>query len=749
MPRSVLRFRRSRPRAARSRWRTLLLSLAIVACDPGPGLDEIRARQERGEFAETVEPLRAYVAEHPDAAEASYLYGRALVFTGQASLATWPLREAMEDPDWLIPAGLQLAHATLASNDFNETVEITTRMLEADPGNPTALLFRAQANAHWRSDPEAALADARRLLELEPLALEAYEPLILALLTLDRLDEARAELARAGELLEETEAAPETLAWHCSTSALFAADAGEVDEARERWAQCRERYPSDPTVVQNAVQFYDAQSDWQSGLETLEAAHAAAPNQSLYRTALAGRLAALGRRDEGEALLQAATQVDDPVLAARAWGDFAQFHHAQRDHGAAADDLARAIATIEPVELPSEQLRFQYADALVAAGRLDLASEAARQLSVPAQRRLIEARVAQERGDFEAALAGFDEALRLWPNNPSARYYAARAAEVLGDFDRALEEYRYAIRISPGATDARTRAAELLVAQHQPLLAYQLLFLEVAKAPLEREGEGLAMYLLARVANPSQLQQSLLELAGRDPARLPAALARGAEGAAEIAGPEAALRLLAGVPGMSYTHPAAAPALRAFVRFAHAAGREDLASELVANALTAHPDAAAFHELQGLDRELAGAPTEKIRQAYERARARDPQNARTLAALARLAEDDEPEEALRLFEAAAAADPAEPEHALAAARLLARLGRAAEAAERLDALLIAFPLSAGAAAERARLDWASGRVNEASLERARRALRFEPSEENQALVEMIRSRLEASPAGAG
>ena len=94
--------------------------------------------------------------------------------------------------------------------------------------------------------------------------------------------------------------------------------------------------------------------------------------------------------------------------------------------------------------------------------------EVAEDLSVPAHRHLIRGRVAQERRDPARALEEFDEALRLWPDNPWARYYAALAAEELGDFERAIEEYRNAIRIDPGATDARTRGAALLLASGNP-----------------------------------------------------------------------------------------------------------------------------------------------------------------------------------------------------------------------------------------------------------------------------------------
>ena len=52
----------------------------------------------------------------------------------QPNLAVWSLRKAMEDPEWLVPAGSQLAFLALAGDDFNEVVKITGRILEREPG---------------------------------------------------------------------------------------------------------------------------------------------------------------------------------------------------------------------------------------------------------------------------------------------------------------------------------------------------------------------------------------------------------------------------------------------------------------------------------------------------------------------------------------------------------------------------------------------------------------------------------------
>ncbi len=709
----------------------LFLGILLAGCEQPVSLDEIRALQSQQKYEKTLAPLRSYLETHSEDVEASYLYGRALVGTGQASLAVWPLRHAMKDPEWLVQAGTQLAHAMLSSNDFNETVNITTTLLAEDPENQVALLLRAQAHAHWRQDPASALADAEALLALNPDAIEAYEPMILALVLLERTEEATSALAEAGRRLEEMDAAPSTMAWHCSTSALFLIGAGDSEGADEKWQECLAEYPGDATVVTNVVEFLDSKAEWDRSVEVLERAYQAAPDQPGFRIAYAGRLATMGRSEEGEAILVAATEAVDVVSASRAWVDLSQFHQMQKDHVRAAEDLGKAIETIRPHEQPSQQLLFQRADALVAASALDQALEASAELAVPAQRRLIEARVAQEGGDFDLALKAFDEALALWPDNASGRYYAARAAENVGDFDRALEEYRYAIRIAPGGTDARTRVARLLLAQGAPVLAYQLLFFEVAKYPLEPEGETLSMYLMARLANPAQLQAALRSLAARDPSRLPEAFASGAKGAAEVSGPQAALRVLGGMPGAQLVHSDAAPALIAIVRYAHEAEVPEVAATVLESALREQPELGLFHALVGLHRELGGKSSENVQAAYDRAIALEPTQALALGGLARirLAAADYGQ-AARLFLAAAESDSSEPDYRREAARALLEAGRTDEAATQLDTLLAAFPFDAGAAAARADLDLAEKRVSETTQERAQRAVNLIPSAEN-------------------
>jgi len=702
----------------------LLVCLALAACHEVDPLEAIRQQQATGYYEGSIEPLRELLVTRPDDPEVDFLYGRALALTRQPNLAMWSLRKAMKDPDWLVPAGLQLAFMALESRDFNEVVEITGRILELEPESVEALLMRANAHAHWKKDPELALADANRVFELEPDTLEAYTPRILALLDLGRLEEASAALAEAGRRLVELEADEGFLAWHCSTTAAFEQESGDFEQARETWLACLDAHPADGEVVSSAMRFYDEQGEPGRALEVLRAALAATPASRALRVALSQRLLLAGEPAEAETVLREATRSEDPKLAAAAWMDLGDLRQAMGEHGAAADALERALELTREVGSPSEQLLFEYADTLVLAGRLARALEVAEDLPVPTHRLLIRGRVAQERRDPAGAIEAFDEALQLWPDNPWARYYAALAAEELGDFDRALEEFRYSVRIAPGATDARTQGAALLLARGQPELALQMLRAAQSVAPLEIEGRLLSMRLSGRLGDATAIADSLERIEQSHPAWAGRALAEAAEGVAGRAGPAVALGMLAAAPGVDFTDPRYAAALRALVRFSHQAGEAAAMRATLQQTLAARPDSGAFQEIRGLDLELSGAPVEAARAAYARALELEPQNARALAGLGRLALGDDPEAALGFFDRAAAADPSDPDPKLQAARALVASGQPAQAEERLDGLLWEHPLEAEAAAERAWLDLERGVATARTLERARRAVRF-------------------------
>jgi len=703
-------------------WLLAAALLAPLGCGPGKSLDAIRAQQERGQFDETIEPLRDLLREKPDDPEVNYLYARALIATQRPSLATWALRKAMEDPNWTVKAALQLANAALMGADYNEAVIAADKVLEKEPQNVEALLARANAFAYWRKDPDAALADAARVLELDPDSIDAMKPRILALLALERTEEARTAIAELGRRIEEIDAPEATRSWYCVTKAIFTEESGDIEGARKLWTGCLKDYPAVPDVVFSALNFYDGQGEFDHSIEVLRAALAADASSQSYRTALADRLRLSGDVAAGEALLVDATKSDDPDVSAVAWLELGRYRRNAMDPAGAAEAMGRAYELASKGGAVNPQLPFEYAEALLLSKQFDRALEIANVLTVPAHQAMIRARVEQERGNPKAALEHFNEAFRLWPDNPWARYYAARAAEQLGDFDRAMEEYRTSIRVDAGVTDARTRAATLLFAEGKSRFASQMLR-QPNEHPLELAGRLLSLRMTGRYSPADQVKDAQEQLEKGAAEDYPAEIAELARGVAEgSGGAKAGLAMLRKAKHLDFREPGDASALRRLVQLSHESGERGTPAELKA-ALAKHPDSSAFEEIAGLDRELAG-DTEGAHAAYARAVELDPDNARALAGLGRLVRESDPAQAIGFFDRAATADPSDPEPELYAARAVAATGKVDEAARRLDALLSKHPLEAGAASLRATLDLDRGVATDETLERARRAARL-------------------------
>ncbi len=723
---------------------TLVVWLLASACaDREISRDELLEsaweKQRSGEFAATVEPLRAYLETHGDDAEANYLYGRALSRT-VPHLAIWSLRKAAEDPEWFVPAGMQQAVVSLAADDFDEAIRITSGILERDPENLAALAIRANAHAHSKTAPELAIADARRVLELDPGALEAYEPLILGLLGLDRLEEARQALEEVGRSQEEWQTDKRQLSWHCVTTALFQLQSQEVAAARETFEKCLAADPGSLDVVTTSVQFFDSVGEPERSNQILRTALDGNPASRPLRLTLANRLADQGQVDAGDQLLLEATSSENPHRSASAWLDVAKYRQGLEQYGPAADALERAAEALPPGDASTGPVGFELADALVLADRLDRALEVANSLPVPAHRHLIRGRALQEQGHAAEALVELERAIELWPDNPWARYYAALAAQQVGDFQRALVGFRNSVRILPNAADARERAADQLVDEGRLLAARIFLLTEPDEAPLRTEGLILTAYMHGATGDTEGLLEAINRVAAVDPDRTPDALAAGAAGVALREDDGVAVEMLLTAP-IGLRDPDNANALRALVRHAHAAGVIDERRDVLNAVLDEHPDSAAYAGVRALDLELSGAPPAEVRAAWERALALDPEEAHALVGRAKLLATGDLARALQDLDRAAALLPTDPEPRLAAARALRAAGRVDEAAARLDELLVAQPHLGEAAYERASIDVEHGRVGDASLERASRAVRFGGGEDARELERRIRDEL--------
>ncbi len=663
-------------------------AIAGVACGETDRLAEVRALQEAGDLYGSLEPLRELIEDRPDDPEVQFRYGAALATLGHVTQAEFALEKAMEDPKWKVAAGSRLAYGALQTMNYDRAVDVANRVLESEPDNVPMLLVRAEARARARKELELALADAERALELEPDRLDAQKPRILALLAMDRIDDVEVAIEDLGKQLSESETSEELAAWHCATRAVFTEEKATFEKdpkaakrAEELWKDCLTRFPSHPDVVNNAVEFYD-RGDREHSIDVLRAALAKEPTADSYRSPLAARLRDAGKPEEGEAVLREEAEAEEPHRAVMGGFELAEHFQALGDYAKGLEAADRAMKTARELGGMGPELAFEYADALLLAGELDRAEQLAREMTVPAHRALVLARVAQDRGDYQRANQHFEEAFRVWPDNGNARFLAAVAAEASGDFDRAIEQYRYAIRITPGDIEARTRLAQLYAAERD--LQFALEMLAGPDVPRDSEADLLVLELRVRLKEPRAVDAAIARL--RD--------------------------------------AKAAPIARALVQIAQQAGGDHARSALAAvrKSAAAHPREADWQEVLGRALEATGAPREEVRAAYARALERDAQNAGALLGLARLASD--PNEALALFDRAAASDRTDAEAEIGAARALAAAGRASDAEARLVAALPKHPLAREIPNQIVELRVGRGDFSDETLALARRAVRL-------------------------
>jgi len=675
----------------------ILLVLLALACGSERSLEDVRALHAAGRFEQSLEPLAALIDGGSQDPEIFYRYGVALSATQRPSQALWPLRKAMENEEWRLPAALSLASGGLRTGNLEEAIEAASIVLELEPNHLRALSIRANARARTRKnlDYERAIEDADRMLELDPANPEALIVRATALLALERTEEAEKALDDVVEAAAESSLGGQDRARFCSARAVFAEEKGELEEAEAIHRECLDQHPTISVVVRSAMDFFLDRNEPEEATAAVLAAHRADPTNRDFRVGYAVRLQASGDLEGAEQTLRAATEVDSARLAAEAWRDLAGFLAEQKRFDEAVAAYEEALALLPS---PSDELLFSLGDTLVLAERYERAGEIAERLRSSSHRAMIEGRIHLGRREPEAALERFSEGLRLWPDNVIARYYAAVAAEQSGLFDRAIEEYRYSLRVDPSATDGRYRLARILAAQGDEAKAISALHHAVPKAPATRDMALLEVELVSRMqplvgSLPPRLRAILGDREGWS--RAVAAIARGAW---HRAGPEAATRVIEGASRLDLADPVAAEALRMLVRARLELDRTAEAREQLEQLVSSEKAVgnSLIPALLGDIHAAAGAEAE-ARRAYEASLAIDARQPEALAGLASLVEATDPEAALVLYsrglpDREALTDPARGRLALARAALLARLGRIDEAITALDERLLAEPL---------------------------------------------------------
>jgi len=431
----------------------------VAACSPEPNLDELRSFQQAGRFAETIGPLRGRLEETPDDPELNHLYGLALLQTGQAALAIWPLRKSAQDPERAADDGVLLIQAILAGGSAEDAVVVAERVLETAPDRVDLLRLKIAARMKAKQN-EKALDDIERLLELKPDDSGALISRLVALLSLDRADEAEQALAEFGEALANVEGGFEWEPRVCGGTATFLKEKGDPEAAEKLWNDCLEQFPAEEMIVFSGVEFFTGISNPARASEILRRAYETQPTHLPFIEAYANRLGRAGQTEEAERILLAATE--DGLNDRQAWFTLADYYERRDEPDRAAEAMLNGLALMG--EAPP-LIAAEYADLLIRAGEYDKAEELLPSFEAePVISNMLRGRLLLVRGKAAEALAALEEGLLLWPNNSVARWLVAQAYEQMGDYDRAVVEYAEAMRSDPGNRDAVFSLLRLLEA---------------------------------------------------------------------------------------------------------------------------------------------------------------------------------------------------------------------------------------------------------------------------------------------
>ncbi len=689
------------------------LVLALTLACTGGSIEEVRALQDAGAFEESIEPLRAMLRENPESPEASYRLGLALLRTGNAGQALWPLRKAADSQEYARPAGLILASTLLGMKNYEETILAASRVLEVDPENEAALTTRAQASQQ-AANHEAALADADRLLAINEDNLEALSLRAALLAELERWDEAHA----AFDLTYERARSQESpfVGRVCIVRAKAWAAQEEPDKAAAGVEQCLADHPDAQTVAL-AVQAYEDLERPKEALALLRKTHEANPEDLNVLIPLAQRLSAAGEHEEADALmLEAAQKSGNP----QTWISLANMRHRHENPEGARKALEEALAVAPESD---QAVRFHLANTIIDLGEIDEAEAMVAGFDEELYRNILQGRIALERGDPRGALAYFEPAIVQWPNFEPSRMYAARAASELGDVDEAMRQLREATRIAPETSDGAIILARLYLARGEYQTAR-----EMAARHVHYRGftgpEGHLIQVRGAVATGKhQAAVKLLNTLANQPGMSGVALAELARMQLELRGAEAAIATIENTEDVDLAQPEGAPALLQLVELQIAHGQADRAVARLEGMAREQPDNARFHALLG--RALAGAGRSGADAAYTRALELDPEDALALAGLAfraRVAGDHDA--ALALLERAIQSEPEQRSYAYAAAQELMLAGRIDEAERRLAELTHTNPEMVGPANDLAWLLAERGERLDYSLALAQRAARL-------------------------
>jgi len=702
--------------------------LFAAACGGGDlesTLSELRARQDAGQAAGTLDAYTELANRHPDHPEVNFRLGIAMMAAGRPTEALFPLHKASEDETLAVPAGIVLASALAQTANYAEALRAAERVLERDAENEAALLMRT-SSAIELHDGKVALEAAEKLIAKSPDNPSYRLARAAALAESDRLDESEAMYRELVESAAEGELQPYIRS--CTAYARFTRDKRkDVDRTVAVVRDCVERRPEDVQVATTLVGMLGDLERSEDVIDILEAALERNPDARGLREELTAQLVKADRVAEAREIAEKWVQeADDPP----SWRHAATLRRHSGDVEGALEAIDKSIA-LSPA--PDEEARFFRAELLVELGRVDDAESALASLENPLFKNILAGRIAQERGDAKRALELYGKASIEWPQNYALRVLAARAAFSLGDTERAKSDLLEATRQAPKETDAALWLAHVYFSEgnFRQCLAFAARQLN-ERGPLGPTAHLLRAEAFAATNRMARALETLDALARvRDGEFRGAAWAAAARLHAR-SDPAAALKELerrTSEAKLDLGDPKHAVVLDQLFDLFLQNGRAEDAQQRLDALLAARPDAAHLHGLRGRAVLVLGR-IEEAERDFGRALELAPDDGTALAGLALLERQrgDLPK-AIETMKQAAAKAPDTPEFAYMAARMTLDTGDRAGARAMFENVLRDHPGQVGAANDLAFLLAEDGAELPLAQRHAERAVRLQPSPE--------------------
>jgi tetratricopeptide (TPR) repeat protein len=707
----------------------VLFSLLVLGCggaDLGERLSEIRTRQDAGKAAETLAELELLSREHTDSPELDYRLGLAMVAAGRPTEAVFPLHKASASDEFAVPAGILLASTLMNTDNAAEALRAAERVLERKPDNEAALLLKASAAAQVH-DGALALETAEHLLSMSPDNTNYQFLRATALAELGRLDDAGTAYRTLFDAAVEGDSQARVRG--CTSYARFLIEKKkDLDGGVELMKQCVERSPDDMQIVKSVAGMLTEFKRDDDLVGILEDAVERHPESRALRDALVAQLVSADRVGEARALAEKyGSEADD----AKGWTQVAGMRRRTGDLTGALEAADKAIG-LSGAEVEQDLLFFR-AELLIELGRIEEADRQAQSLGDGLSRTILDARLAQARGDYRRALDLYAKVSIDWPQNHAVRALAAWSAYQLGDTERAKSDLLEATRQAPKETDAALWLAQIYYAEgnFRDCLGFAARHIK-ERGVVDPRAHLLSAEALAASNRPEGGLKVLADLAElqdgqfRVPAWIGAASIRArkdpADAAAKLDEQIASARLDLG-------DPANQALLDTVLGLRLQAGQSADASRRVEALLAKSPDSAHLLALRGRIA-LADGHSDAAAKAFGRAIALDPNEAAALSGRALLQrQQGDLAGAIESMNKAHQAAPENSDYAYIGASLLLEQGERAAARKAYEQVLREYPGQAAAANDLAFL-LAQDRTDLSDAQHyAERAVRLRPSAE--------------------